>query len=186
MPSLRDRLGLNKPKAQVAPKPNVVAQNIPNKPKGKNPPPPYTAFITITCKCGHQEQFGMWDPKKDKFLAQRKVKHESRDCAECRQKKFQEQQELSRQKRFKGNAKQRKLARLPDGAEFHVVFDAEKVSWSGTLKVTSEEHGEIVLSAERGPLFTLLGTLDVQFRRLWEQKEEQARAKKEGVIPSQG
>ncbi len=60
-----------------------------------------------------------------------------------------------------------RLGRLPNGATFHVVFDAEAVKWTGTLTIPVPGSGifkESVVSADDGTVFALLKRLDRKFR----------------------
>ena len=61
------------------------------------------------------------------------------------------------------------IARLPHGATFHLVYDADAVKWAGTLTIPAPGSGifkESVVSADDGAVFALLQRLDRKFRGL--------------------
>jgi hypothetical protein len=49
--------------------------------------------------------------------------------------------------------------RLPDGAKFDVVYDANRTQWTGTLTI-----GKKVFTGSAGGVFKLLSRLDQQYR----------------------
>jgi hypothetical protein len=49
--------------------------------------------------------------------------------------------------------------RLPDGAVFHVAYDAAKTQWTGTLTIDGK-----TFTASKGGVFGLLQELDKQYR----------------------
>lgn len=53
----------------------------------------------------------------------------------------------------------RSRPRLPEGATFHVTFNAERVEWTGTLTV-----GEVVINGRHGVVMGLLSKLDEKYR----------------------
>ena len=53
-----------------------------------------------------------------------------------------------------------KWGRLPDGAEFHLKYDADAVKWSGVLAISGYE-----IPGSARALFTLLTYLDRSYRR---------------------
>jgi hypothetical protein len=60
-----------------------------------------------------------------------------------------------------------RLARLPHGSTFHVVYDAEAVKWSGTLTVPQGGiYNGSVTTGEDSAVFALLMQLDRAYRRL--------------------
>jgi hypothetical protein len=121
------------------------------------------------------EKFGLFADRLDRFRKDRRKKVTDRPCKACREKKQQEEQEAAKARQ---EEKQRRAAeagaatraskkqsavkqeRLPDGAKFEVVFNAEKTQWTGSLTI-----GASVFSGSAGALFTLLGRLDRQYRQ---------------------
>jgi hypothetical protein len=60
-----------------------------------------------------------------------------------------------------------RLGRLPHGAPFHVVYDAEAVKWSGTLTVpVGGIYNASVTTGEDSTVFALLMALDKAYRKL--------------------
>ncbi len=122
------------------------------------------------------------------FAAERAKKLAGQPCADCKRKAQTEreaaEQEAARQRREETEtpAKQPRrekprphIARLPHGATFHVVYDAEALRWSGTLTIPAPGSGifkESVVSADDGAVFALLQRLDRKYRGAW--KEEPA------------
>lgn len=141
-------------------------------------PPTPARIEKVKAVCGHMVDFPVFDDRKDqRFREQRRAKATSRPCAACRQQRYQErlvQEEQARQEKARKAAeraalppaqrpakKARASGRLPNGATFHVSFDAAKGEWSGTLTVP--DKGE-VKSAATG-VFRLLEMLDEQYRK---------------------
>jgi hypothetical protein len=74
---------------------------------------------------------------------------------------------------------QPRLSRPPNGATFHVVYDAEAVKWSGTLTIPAPRSGtfkESVVSADDGAVFALLQRLDRKFRGMEEESAAESPA----------
>jgi hypothetical protein len=144
-------------------------------PGQKPPPPPIVAYEAVTVACGHVEQFGLFEDKKDKFRADRRQKLIGRVCKACRAQREREEQEAAAQRRAErakneaGQALQRRkpprrpLGRLPDRSRFEVQFDAAAASWSGTLTVPGDGEA-LTFTATTSGVFTLLSKLDQLYR----------------------
>ena len=105
-------------------------------------------------RCGHEAQL---------------TELEKRLCGPCKQEaaKAKQGRRKSRKEVKKSEAHAAEMAqanndsrRLPNGALFHVVYDAEKKEWSGSLTIQSLP----VLENRAGGLFRLLGILDGMYR----------------------
>lgn len=121
----------------------------PGKP-GKRPAPAQEADPNgvITHACGHKTGC--------RFLQQSK-------CGYCvRQARLQRPNYGSVEAR---EARMAKLPRLPDGAIFHVEYDAAGQKWRGTLTV-----GEVKVEGEASGVFKLMEALDKLYRATCEQK----------------
>lgn len=133
------------------------------KPTGKPGAPPIVKWETVKAACGHDFQFGLFDDKKDKFRDARRTKQAARDCADCRKKKQEAQEAQGRAKReAKKKARENRwnVPRLPDGATFHVSYDASSLRWSGSLFIP----GCPEFSNDSSAVFKLLRKLDTQYR----------------------
>jgi hypothetical protein len=126
----------------------------------------------VKASCGHEVAVG---PCKPAFQAERLKKLAGQSCPECKRKAQQEregvEQDTARKRREEKASREPRpkprLGRLPHGATFHVVYDAEAVKWSGTLTIPAPGSGifrETVVSADDGALFALLQRLDRKFR----------------------
>jgi hypothetical protein len=129
--------------------------------------------VTFTAACGHE--ITAVPSGKAAFQAVRLKKLACLPCPECKRKAQQEreaaEQEAARQRREEKEARpprpKPRLSRLPHGATFHVVYDAEAVKWSGTLTVPNRGiYQGAVVTADDSALFTLLQLLDRKFRGL--------------------
>lgn len=136
--SLRETLGLRKvntpPKPPARPEPAKPPETAPPTTNGTPPTKKEEKpeKVRIEYACGHRTSITRAD-----------------NCPSCQNK---DRQEKNRRKRTdKG--------RLPDGATFHVVYDAETQTWAGTLTVGVE-----TFEAKTSAVFHLLGILDTKFR----------------------
>jgi hypothetical protein len=139
----------------------------------KKSKPPVAEVVKVTAACGHETT--VQPGGKPAFQAERLKKLAGLPCPECKRKAQQEreaaEQEAARQRREEKEARpprpKPRLSRLPHGATFHVVYDAEAVKWSGTLTVPNRGiYQGAVVTADDSALFTLLQLLDRKFRGL--------------------
>jgi hypothetical protein len=80
-------------------------------------------------------------------------------CPQCR-KEQQRRRRVEVGARNRGvEPRERKASRLPDGAEFHVVYDAASLRWIGTLVVEN-----VIVEGEASGVFKLLELLDRKYR----------------------
>lgn len=136
MGSLRDKLGLNKPKPKASTSP---PKSSPAKEEKEKKPPTkvHTPKEFLTHKCGHNVGVG--------FI-------ENMKCYTC----------IANDRRERNKRRASKYPmppRLPDKATFLVIYNAEKEQWSGTLTIEGK-----VFSGEESTVFNLLRKLDQQFR----------------------
>jgi hypothetical protein len=146
MSTLRTQL---KQQRQQRPQPKPVTQPKPagtpaSKPAARGPAVEADPRYVVTYDCGHK--IGT------RYLQNTK-------CPHCRK-------EQNRRRRVEVGARnrgveprERKASRLPDGAEFHVVFDAAAEQWIGTLAV-----GDAIVEGEASGVFKLLELLDRLYR----------------------
>jgi ssDNA-binding Zn-finger/Zn-ribbon topoisomerase 1 len=118
---------------------------------------------TITATCGHPTKIPL---KPAEFFAARRDKALAKACPECRKASHEillKKQREARRKKLVEAAARGKLpkGRLPDGAEFHVRYDAMEEQWSGTLKVSGQ-----MFACKWHALFGMLAKLD-GFYRTW-------------------
>ena len=157
-------------------RPSHPPQRPAARPPGQRPPPPpVVAYEAVTVACGHVEQFGLFEDKKDKFRAARRQKLMGRLCKACRAQREQEEQQAAAQRRAeraKNQAGQepkarpgpkRQAGRLPDRSRFEVQFDAAAEAWSGTLTMPGDGEA-LTFSATASGVFTLLSKLDQLYR----------------------
>jgi hypothetical protein len=118
--------------------------------------------VKTTASCGHEIDVGSCKPA---FLAEWLKKLASQPCPECKRKAQQEreaaEQDAARPKREVKAAREPRpkprLGRLPHGATFHIVYDAEAVKWSGTLTVPQGGiYNASVTTGEDSAVFGLL------------------------------
>ena len=139
------------------------------------PAKPFEAVedVTFTAACGHT--ITAVPSGKPAFQAERLKKLAGQPCPECKRKAQQEreaaEQEAARQRREEKAARlpraKPRLGRLPHGATFHVVYDAEAVKWSGTLTVPQGGiYNASVTTGEDSAVFALLMKLDRLYRKL--------------------
>jgi hypothetical protein len=147
-------------------------------PPTKPTPAPAKPAEVVTASCGHE--ITVEPGGKPAFQAERLKKLASLPCPDCKRKSQQEreaaEQEAARLRREEKETRPPKLkprlSRLPHGATFHVVYDAEAVKWTGTLTIPAPRSGifkESVVSADDGAVFGLLQRLDRKFRGLDEE-----------------
>jgi hypothetical protein len=131
------------------------------------------AYEPIIAACGHPEQFGLFEDRKDRFRSDRRKKAMSRPCKACREKRRLEieaenaARKEEKQRRAEAAAKegtQRRTTqpppeRLPDGSRFDVVYHADREEWTGTLTI-----GPTVFTASASAVFKLLNRLDKLYR----------------------
>jgi hypothetical protein len=126
----------------------------------------------VKASCGHEIDVG---PCKPVFLAERLKKLAGQPCPDCKRKAQQEresaEQEAARLRREEKAARpprpKPRLGRLPHGATFHVIYDAEAVKWSGTLTVPAGGiYNGSVTTGDDSAVFALLMKLDRLFRKL--------------------
>ena len=122
----------------AAPPPVDDVAPAPEKPKKE-------AADVIVYACGHR-------------IGRRHI--EGQNCVGCNVKARQENRKRREEKRASEVPIARDSGRLPDGATFHVVYDATAEKWTGRLSVP--EAGTFDSSA--GGVFKLLQKLDGQFR----------------------
>jgi hypothetical protein len=150
-----------------------------NRPANQATPPKTTPTpakpaeaVKATAACGHEIDVG---PCKPTFLAERLKKLAGQSCPECKRKAQQEreaaEQEAARKQRDEKAAREPRpkprLGRLPHGAMFHVVYDAEAVKWSGKLTVPAGGiYNASVTMGEDSAVFGLLMQLDRAYRKL--------------------
>jgi hypothetical protein len=162
-PSLREaaRRGLTAKQQQQPAAQPVQAHAAPKQrsPGGRPPAPPFVRFEKVKACCGHEIDFGLWEDHQDKFREARRQKKRDQLCPACQEQKQRQEQEAARQRRAEKHKATEKLPRLPDGATFHVVFDAAATEWSGSLTVGSE-----TFTARAGAVFRLLRDLDRLYR----------------------
>jgi hypothetical protein len=132
--------------------------------------------VTITAACGHTITAAPLG--KPAFMAERLKKLAANPCPDCKRKAQQEreaaEQEAARLRREEKAAREPRrekprprLARLPHGSTFHVVYDAEAVKWSGTLTVPAGGiYNASVTTAEDSAVFGLLMQLDRAYRHI--------------------
>ena len=105
------------------------------------PKPAKTTNPEVTFACGHKG-------------------HPPKKCGACRNEANRVNAAKSKEQRDKS----RKAGRLPDGAEFHVAYDATMQLWSGHL--TFEEAGAChSFDGQASGVFHLLAKLDRQYRQ---------------------
>jgi hypothetical protein len=127
----------------------------------------------VTASCGHE--ITVEPGGKAAFQAERLKKLAGLPCPDCKRTAQQErevaEQEAARKRREEKAARlpraKPRLGRLPHGATFHVVYDAEAVRWTGTLTVPQGGiYNASVTTGEDSAVFALLMALDRAFRRL--------------------
>lgn len=145
-------------KAAVASKPKVGPRGGTGTPPKPSPPPPSVSLpvATVVYHCGHQH------PVAD---------FRGAFCPACRNKAGRDRAERNRAKRAtvhqeRPNAEQR----LPDGATFHVAYDATAVQWTGTLTIRDGANSETTFTASASGVFRLLRELDGAYRE-WERSK---------------
>jgi hypothetical protein len=140
-------------------------------PPTKPPPAPAKPAEVVTASCGHE--ITVEPGGKPAFLAERLKKLAGQPCPECKRKAQQEReaagQEAARLRRAEKAAREPRpkprLGRLPHGAAFHVVYDAEAVKWGGTLIVPQGGiYNASVTTGEDSAVFALLMQLDRSYR----------------------
>jgi hypothetical protein len=188
--SLRDKLGLNKPKAAKKPVQETAPPRLAAKPAaaalGKRPgKPPVVGTERVTCSCGHEIDFELFEDKKDSFRKERRAKLTGRACPACRQaaaaEKAKQEQEAKRQRReererlrkergigeqgWKAKA-DKHIARLPDGSTYQAAYDGKARNWSGTLAIPDPVTAgkSLLFSATAPAVFKLLALLDSLWR----------------------
>jgi len=185
MGSLRDKLGLHKPKLAVKtirlPEPVPPVPPATGKPPTKPNKPPVVATELVKASCGHQTVFELYEEKKDKFREQRRAKAAGKICTTCRQAKEQAEaavaKERRQQKRLASNQQRQQAKheqRLPDGASFQTVYDAERIQWSGTLTVRTDA-GILTFSQQASGVFRLLIRLDQDYRNWLQHRQDTER-----------
>lgn len=187
------------PKPAPQPVLNHAKEPAPKEGK-KKPPPPFTSYIKIKASCGHEIEFGVWDPenKKDKFRSARRAKHEAKPCPQCREqqkaeKELKEKTESQSRKAEKKHARlederktgggwqgwkgrtNRFMQRLPAGSE-HLSHRWDGEQWSGKLRVLLPEleGGFVTFHADGAPThFRLCAMLTDQWAE-WQWQNKQA------------
>ncbi len=149
----------------AAPQPTTQEQTQPPA-KGK---PPVARVEQVAAKCGHPVPFDVYPDGKDKFREQRRQHVAGRDCPECRQQAHEARtvaEQAAARERRAGRAKQEAQVkdRLPHGARFDVIYDAQAERWTGTLTVPTAGAEPAVFTASAGGVFRLLRELDRVFR----------------------
>jgi hypothetical protein len=127
--SLRDIHGMNRRPA------NGTPTSAP-----KPVPAAKPASVEVTHSCGHKTTV--------EKLAQRR-------CPAC----LHETHTKELKQAQKAVGKDTRTGRLPDGAVFHVAYDATKTLWTGTLAIDGQ-----TFTGESSGVFKLLAKLDAQYR----------------------
>lgn len=143
--------------------PQAKNETNPAQPPLKKGTPPIVRYETIKASCGHGISFGLFEDKKDKFRDARRKKHENKPCKACREVANSKLQEEAKERKKTRQAHRRELSdkpRLPNESTYHVVYDAEKVQWSGTLEI----KGCPIFTSFAGGVFKLLQRLDDLYR----------------------
>jgi hypothetical protein len=128
-------------------------------PGGRPPASPFVRFEKVKACCGHEIDFGLWEDAKDAFREARRQKKRDQLCPVCQEQKQRQEQEAARQRRAERPQARKIPPRLPDGATFHVVYDAAATEWSGSLTVEAT-----TFTAKAGAVFRLLRELDRLYR----------------------
>lgn len=151
--SLRDTLGLNRPKQSQK--------------KVSIPPPPKTNRESknhprLMYGCGHDGRHPIRCPTCE---AQIRI--------ETQQKKISQKHKIIKQKLLKQSQQiQRHGNRLPDNSTFLVVYNAEHKHWTGSLTVKYLEQTQIFNGSESG-VFALLREFDHQYHNWLDTLETQ-------------
>lgn len=169
MGNLREKLGLRKPKV------TKMSEPIPPPPPKPKPGKPLV-FGTewVTASCGHPVLFEIYDPAKDKYREQRRLKVTDRICPACREaQQAKVMAEAKERRRLKKLAKKHDTSqRLPDGASFHTVYEADLQRWQGTLTVRTDAGATTFVDSCSG-VFGLLTRLDRQFKAFLNYQDQQ-------------
>lgn len=149
--------------------PAPAAATPPPKPK-----PPAVSTEPVTCTCGHVAQFELFADPQDKFREARRKKLAGRPCPQCRIEA--EKQRVAQAKAAKANKpkcrpggmhdrRMNDKGRLPDGAQFVVIYNADFQSWGGHLLIGTKRF-----VGQAGGVFKLLSQLDDQYRKFLAQE----------------
>lgn len=144
----RDRIraeaaALAESKKQQPAAPQVPQATVAQKPIGKPPVPKGKPLASnqVTFSCGHTGNAPL--------------------CSHCRTKRNKLKQEKIQKKRAAQYDPE--AYRLPDGADYHVVYSAAEKQWSGALIVQIGQQHE-VFTNKKSSLFKLLVSLDRMYR----------------------
>jgi hypothetical protein len=149
-----DKLKRPNPKGNQIP-PQGGSSTAPPKSKAKADAP-----AKVTFQCGHSCSVGFFT---------------GRACPEC-QSKLVKAKRARNLKKMMGRgaagaaARHEDRGRLPDGAVFNVIYDANKKEWSGGLSIP--DKGLRIFAGRNTALFKLLWELDEQYRK-WAAEQSQ-------------
>ncbi len=146
-------------------------------PRPQKVKPPVVGTEQVTCACGHPATFELFADKQDKYRDNRRKKVTDRPCSACRQQAAQEHNARAKaeaearrgpkqQRRALRNDQRNHQQRLPDGAGFHVFYNAASTRWQGSLEIpdAAAEMGFRRFDNDASGVFKLLGKLDAQYR----------------------
>ena len=137
----------------------------PTRKPGDRPPPPIVAYEDVKASCGHIEKFGLFADHLDRwFRNDRRRKVTNRPCKVCREAKYRQEQEAEPQQPRRQVASA-KHERLPDGAKFEAVYNAQLAQWAGSLTVEGE-----TFTARAPALDTLTDKLDRRYQQRLREK----------------
>jgi hypothetical protein len=116
---------------------------------------------TLTYSCGHQKLI-------EKITA--RVCPACNDAALAQARKAKKERNIANRAAKTPGAPKHTEGRLPDGADFRVIYDANTQTWTGTLTIDGMEPFMDTASG----VFRLLSNLDAQYRAAIAPKTESA------------